>query len=27
VMSDNARESQLATAQAQQAQYCASKGT
>jgi hypothetical protein len=27
VMSDNARESLLATAQAQQAQYCASKGT
>ena len=27
VMSDNAREAQLATAQAQQAQYCSSKGT
>ena len=27
VMSDNARESQLATAQAQQAQYCSSKGS
>jgi hypothetical protein len=26
VMSDNAREAQLATAQAQQAQYCSSKG-
>lgn len=27
VMSDNAREAQLATARAQQAQYCSSKGT
>lgn len=27
VMSDNARESQLATARAQQAQYCSSKGS
>lgn len=27
VMSDNAREAQLATAQAQQAQYCSSKGS
>jgi len=27
VMSDNAREAQLATAQAQHAQYCSSKGT
>jgi len=27
VMSDNARESQLATARAQQAQYCSSSGT
>ncbi|MES2402719.1 MAG: DUF4124 domain-containing protein [Pseudomonadota bacterium] len=27
VMSDSAREAQLATAQAQQAQYCSSKGT